>query len=447
MRRPALLLTVLGAFGPVLHAQSPIQFAEDLYPDLASLIERAGTGAAELRLGQLRVEERAGDLQAVRAQQRPQVRLNAQVTGSYETRDDIDNEFRGNLNANLALRQPLYQWGNLDRTEAIAEHRVALEELGLQASGARQFMELRRAYLQWLLTRERRDILRQSIGLSESFVTARRQLLEVGQSSEQEVLEMEARLLENREALAWAERQIIELESRLERFVGPDFDLQSLEAASLTRIQPMTPGELDSLKAMLASPESVYAVEEERWEILETIEDRQMDILDKSNWPMIDFVAGIFSDQLDAVNQDTTVTRIRYYAGVSVNWHIFDSWQTDGQKRSTLARKRAYALRREEALTDIEREVELLLSQLEFHMKQLEARGKREDLIDRRVSLLREQAERNLITGVELIEGEIDFLEVRQRVMESRVNYLLNLMELGLLLEKDPAAVYYASPS
>ena len=45
--------------------------------------------------------------------------------------------------------------------------------------------------------------------------------------------------------------------------------------------------------------------------------------------------------------------------------------------------------------------------------------------------------------AVDRIEGEIDYLEVRQRLMEARVNYLINLMELGILLGEDPAASYY----
>ena len=77
------------------------------------------------------------------------------------------------------------------------------------------------------------------------------------------------------------------------------------------------------------------------------------------------------------------------------------------------------------------------------NLKQIEARSKREVILDRRLRFLREQADRAQITGVDRIEGEIDYLEVRQRLMEARVNYLINLMELGILLGEDPAASYY----
>jgi outer membrane protein TolC len=442
------LMLLAGLLCPGVFAQSQIRFAEELFPELNELIARAALEAPELRLMELRMEERAGDLDVVIGQNRPSARLNARMVGSYEMRDDIDNEFRGDVTAGASVTQPLYQWGNLKRREAVARQRLELEGVEFENSGARQFMELRRAYLEWLLMRERRQIIGQSIELSESFVSARRQLLEVGQSSEQDVLEMEARLLENRESLAYVERSISTLESTLTRLTGISFTEGGLQGASLAVIEPMSAEAFAELNEAVTGRRPVDGDPlERRWELLERIEDEQLAMLDKRNWPFLDLVAGVFTDELDSINQQDSVIRTQFYAGVQLSWNIFDSWQTDGYKRSTLARKRAYALRREEASGDFERRVDALLTELQLNLKQIEARGKRERLLDRRVILLREQAERNLITGVDLIEGEINYLEVRQRLMEARVNYLMNLMELGVLLEMDPAAVYYTPQS
>jgi outer membrane protein TolC len=442
----ALLLTVSLCQG--LFAESQIRFAEELFPELNELIARAAMDAPEMRLMELRMEERAGDLDVTIAQNRAILRLNARVLGNYELREDVDNGLGGELNGGMAVIQPLYQWGNLKRRETVARQRLELEGVDFENNGARQFMELRGAYLQWLLMRERQQIIRQSIELSESFVKARRQLVEVGQSSEQEVLEMEARLLENREALAWVEKSIITHESTLSRLTGLSFSEGELDGGSLSVIQPMSSEAFAELQqSVSASIPDVEDPFQARWELLERIEDEQLAILDKRNWPSFDLVGGVYTDQLDSINQQDSVARVRFYAGLQINWNIFDSWQTDGYKRSTLARKRAYALRHDEATNDVARRIESLLAELQLNLKQIEARGKRESLLDRRISLLREQAERNLITGVDRIEGEIDYLEVRQRLMEARVNYLMNLMELGVLLDMDPAAIYYTPES
>ncbi|HKJ90554.1 MAG TPA: TolC family protein [Oceanipulchritudo sp.] len=426
-----------------LAAETPVRFAEELFPELGALMEAAATGSTELRLRTLRIEERAGDLDVAVARRRPSARLYGRVMGSYETRDDIPDDFRGDINANLTLSQPLYQWGNLKRQEVIAERQIELEEIEMERTGARQFMEIRRAYLNWLLMREQETILEQSIALSERFVEARKQLVAAGQSSEQDVLEMEARLLENKERLSWVEKNLTDLRHRFVRFAGPDFDPATLDGDSLARIEPMPERALQELKQQVRG-ESLQDPLVERYDVLETIETERLAILEKQHWPMLDLVAGIFSDRLDAVNQEDSVLRLRYFAGVQVNWNIFDSWQTEGHKRSALARRQAYALRKADSEADNLRESESLLADLELNLRQIEARGKRERLLDRRMTLLREQAQRDLITGVELIEGEIDYLEVRRRLMEARVSYLMNLMEIGLLLEMDPAARYYS---
>jgi outer membrane protein TolC len=305
-------------------------------------------------------------------------------------------------------------------------------------------MNIRRNYLQLLLMREQRIILEQSISLSESFVEARRKLVEVGQSSEQEVLEMEATLLENREGLAWVEKRIDDLSGSLQRLIGAGFSPDQISGKPLSVIQPMS---LDELDALISEVNSRVGLQEglstKRFKVLEEIEDKQIEILDKNDWPTLGFVAGIYTDHLDSAGKDDFFLRTQYYAGLQVNWNIFDGWQTEAWKRSALARKRAYALQADVAKTEDQRRAEALLAELQLNLKQIEARGKRENILSRRMELVREQAERALITGVERIEGEIDYLEVRQRLMEARVNYLINLMELGILLGKDPASIYY----
>lgn len=429
---------------PLPSLQAEIPFAEELFPQLATLMETAAREGTTLQLSEFRLEERAGDLQAAQAQSQFRVHAAARLAGAYEVREDIDDRFRGNVDARVYASKPLYHWGNMERRETVAEGRIALEQVESTDRGARHFMSIRRAYLEWLLMQERMRILEQSIRLSESFVDARRQLVEAGQSSEQDVLEMEARLLENHESLAWVVRRSSDLESQLRRLIGPSFNRDNLETTTLTIIEPMDSAAFEQLAARATGANSsVFNPSIERFSVLEDIESEQLAILDRNNRPNVDLVAGIFSDYLDSINQEDFVFRIQYYAGVQVNWSIFDGWQTDAWKRSTLARKRAYAVQEEAARDETRQRIETLLAELQLNLKQIEARGKREIILDRRVTFLREQADRNQITGVDRIEGEIDYLEVRQRLMEARVNYLMNLMELGLLLGEDPAASYY----
>lgn len=447
MRRSVFLLTVCCS-GWSTEATPDIPFAEDLFPELGGLMELAARDGRELQLNALRMEEREGDLDVTRGQRRPQVRAHARMSGAYEMRDDISNRFRGSVDANLGLTQPLYHWGTLERRQSVAEERVALEEVDSTRRSERHFMDIRSTYLRWLLMQEQRKILQQSIALSESFVNARRQLVDVGQSSEQDVLEVEARLLENYESLSYIESSILSHESRLANLVGPGFESAVIGGNPLSVIQPMDDETFRILSSGVRNGlQGLSNPEIQRYSMLADIESEQLEILDKENLPKVDLVAGIHSDHLDSLNNEDFVLRVQYYAGVQVNWSIFNGWQTDGYKRSTLARKRAYALREDIAREGFVQQAENLLANLQLNLKQIEARGKRAAILERRQELVREQVERNILPAAERMEVEIDVLNVRQRLMESRVNYLINLMELGLLMGLDPAQSYYNSKS
>jgi outer membrane protein TolC len=434
------LTGVLLALALPLGAALEIPFAEELFPDLAVLVEAAGREGIDLRLADFRIEERLGDLDAARARRLPNARLYARVSGSYVTREDIDDEFRGSMDASFQVVQPLLHWGRLQRQEAIAGHWVAIEEQESERLGVAYLMDLRRDYLHWRLMLERREILRKSIEVSSSFVEARRRMLEAGDSSEHEVLEMETRLLENQESLAWVERMIVDLGQRIARRSGLDPTGLPGESPPLEVIRPLADEAFAELERRCGQWGAGARVSlDHAWDLRGAVEQEHLSILDKRHWPVFDFVAGVFTDQLEAVNVDDTVMRVGYFAGVQVNWNVFDGWETNALKRSTLARKRAHELRREDSLGQRASRAATLLAELRLNRSQIEVREKRQGLIERRTQLLRQQADRDLVSGTDLMEGEIHHLEVTRQLLEARVNYLVNLMELGVLLNGDPA--------
>lgn len=444
IKRWGLLLVLLCGTGGVLAVEpvgSPsLPFAEDLFPELEPLLQAALETGSSSQLGALTVEERRGDRDVVRAQRGPSVRFYGRFLGSYEVREDIDSVTRGDVASNLTVTQPLYRWGNLKRQQDIADEQVALAELDLERRTTQDLYAVRQAYLNVILNRERVMILEQSIDLSEGFVRARRQLVEVGQFSEQDVLEMEARVLENRERLAWSKKRLLDQVQILERLTGLRVESGSF-SGSLDAIEPMPEADLAKLSdRLMGSGSDFYAegFDARQWGMMGSIEHKRLEILEKRNWPEFDFVAGAYSDRLDAVYAQDSIFRLRSFAGLQVNWNIFDSGQSRGYKRGVLARKRAFEHRKAESLDADERRLVGLLSDLELTLAQIEARKKRESLLQRRLKLLREYAEEERVTGSELVEGEIDYLEVRQRLMEARVNYLLNLMQIALLVGEDP---------
>jgi outer membrane protein len=418
-----------------LLAEAP--FAEEVFPELDRLLREAALTSPELAVAGLEIEQSLGNLDVAKARGRPSARLFARALGTYETRDDIGDDFKGDASINLTLTQPLYTWGSQKGRVQVAEQHLAYRQRQADFTWEHVFMEVRRAFLEVLHYRERAEVLKQSIAISQQFLDARKQLLEVGQASEQDVLFMETRLLENEEALALAERGLAIALGRLERMSG--VDSIDFSASDLEWIQPMEEAAFNGyLEALEGTGVARSTWSTEQFSLLESIEEEQFEILEKQQLPMLDFVTGVITDQIEGIGAVDNVFRVRYFAGVQVNWNIFDGWATQAQKRTSLARKRLYSERASEAQLQEEETAARLLAEVRLARRQIEARAKRQDLLERRVELLREQLERNLISGSQLMEGEVELLDVRQRLLEARVTYLLRLMELEVLVRGDP---------
>lgn len=431
-----------------LWAQEKSFFPESHIPELEAILQEAAVQSGELEIKDLQIEQREGDLKVARGGRLPQANLYTRLIGVYETREDIEDTTRGTVNANFNISQPIYHWGNLKRRENIAEDRVEMAKLDKLDKAEMAFSDLRENYLRWLLSERKLENLHKSVEISRKILEGQREMEAIGEVSEQEILEMEARLLESEESLAHAEREVKYFRNRVQRYVGKArLDDQVLEA-DIEDIELIEPRKLEEIYEKLnggGRDFTDYSLQQ--FEHQESIEEAQLEILDKEHYPTFDFVTGVFSDRLDGLNQRDSVIRIQYFAGVQVRWNIFDGWQTEGRRLSTLARKRTQEIRKSQQEERLEDETNRTLAELQLNLKQIEARGKRAEILERRVALLNRQAERETISGLDRLEGELNFREVKQRLLEARINYLINLMKLGSNLYRDPAIYYLENAS
>jgi outer membrane protein TolC len=416
-----------------------IVYAEELYPPLATLLQQSMDAPNALAVRALEVEIHEQEARRVRGENLPHVRLQGRVIANYQIREDIPDRLRGSINANLTITQNLYHWGAFRKREEIANSRAELERERFSSSAAQHIMQLRQAYLRWQLLLQQQQVLARTLELSGQFVDAHRRMADSGDAAQQEVLEMEARLLESMEALAAVERQQEAVRSWLAQLTGGIADVSLLAPQSLDRIEPLDDDAFERLRRLVAPEAALAAKEADYWQRLAAIEADQYAVLERRNWPSLQLVAGAFSDQLDSINQSDPVLRVQYFGGVQVNWNIFDGWQTEAMKRATLARRRSMELQARMASMRADNEAAELLGAINLHRKQLRARTLRADLLKRRLDLLRMQFERDQASASDVLQGEIDLLDVSQRVMHAQVEYLGRLMELGALIGDDPA--------
>jgi outer membrane protein len=417
-----------------------IVYAEELYPPLATLLQQSMDAPNSLAVGALEVEALRHEAARIRGENLPQVRLYWRAVGSYEIRDDIGNDFAGDLFGNITATQNLYHWGALRKRVDIARQRVELADEALAGQTADHLMELRLGYLRWQALLQREVGLQRSLELSTRLVEGQRQLADAGQAAEQEVLEMEARLLESMETQVAIEREKQGLLSFIQQLSGGIPDPQLLAMQSLDRIQPLDDAAFERLQQRVAEHKGVPSREEQNWRGLARVEADHYDVVRRQTWPVLQAVAGVYTDQLDAINATNSILRTQLYVGLQVNWNIFDGWQTEASKRATLARQRSHELQAQMAAERADSRAADLLSAVNLHRKQMHARGLRVDLLERRLGLLQEQFERDQVPATELLQAEIHLLDIRVWRTQAQVEYLARLMELGALLGDDPLA-------
>ncbi|MCD8481968.1 MAG: TolC family protein, partial [Verrucomicrobia bacterium] len=291
--------------------------------------------------------------------------------------------------------------------------------------------------LRWVLAHFQLQRLNQVIALAEDRVTTQRELLTVGRSTEQVVLEMEVRVQEHREYYAFLQREYRRLANVLRQQTGIAGDLTRFLPAELPDIQPMSLSDLEMLRRSLHNRKP-QALEIERRELELRTEQEQFSILQRRHYPKIDLVAGAFADTLEGFNRDERVLRGNFFAGVAVNWNIFDGWQTRGMRMSNLARQRMQEAWIEESRGQLSSEVDRLLVELEFNIQQILTRDTRLQILQRRLDLLEQQRERELIPVVDQLELQLNFGDLSLQALESRINYLLHLAQLANLFQADP---------
>ncbi len=423
-------------------------YPEEIFPGLAPLLQEALANSPELEARSASVEERRGQSLAQASVARSRVVAQGRVLGGYEFRynpdtldglvDTYESRPRAALDASVWWYKPLYYWGNNERYQQIAELQVAASEVDFTETSRRHLTDVREIYLQWVAARHQYAVAQENIQLAERFVNNRRELLNIGRTSPQEVLELEAGLYEAEEALAIYAREKTFFRNQLAIMVGNEFIVARLEDDSAFPEVPMlTIAEIEQLRAQLRAEEpSTPAMQREKLQV--QAEETHYESLLMDRRPTIDFVMGAITDRVDSYNINDSAYRISSYAGLQVRWNLFDGHRNRGDRMAALARIRSREARMEMTEAHARSGAERLLANLELNVRQVESRRARAELLERRLQLAESPDSTELIAPIDRLELRLNLLQAKNRVIEAQIQYLIHMSRL--------AAIYYADP-
>lgn len=429
-------------------------YPEEVFTELRPLLETALERAPELRSRFLTIEERQGQAMSRAAQSNSSLRAHSRLLGGYENRFNFyDNPRTGNdteslwtegrpvatVDASVWWEKPIFAWGNLDRLAEIGQLGVEAAELDYADAVRRHLNEVRATFLRWQMGEQQLRLLVENVALAEKIVDAQRQLFEAGRISEQQLLELEARLLETEERRALHERERQYYHDRLAVLVGDEAQVNAVGVLEIPDFAlPESPSQADWMGAAGGSENLDPAIERERR--YAQIDATYAESAKYNQRPTLDFVVGLVTNRVDTAEIGNTSMRLIGYAGLQVRWNIFDGGRSRGEQIAALARKRAREARLEAAEARLRDEAAKLAADLRYNRAQADSRARRAELLERRLSLAENPGGDDRVSALDQLDLRLSFLQAEQRTLEAKANYLMTMTQLAALVFEDPIA-------
>ncbi len=432
-------------FLPALWSQpapnTALPLPESYFPELQSILESSLKqsprmilrNAEEAIAEQSRIAARAGQLPSAGGgfSYYPWDRQYRLVSGTVAT---------GNrLGYNFSINQPVFAWGALKNNTRIYELQQKIAQ-GQTAETYRLLAsEIRTAYLNLVLRKaalERAQLNQQIADAQLDIARTKREKNVISEA------DMFGPTITAEQARLSADR------------AADDYDGYRRYFAKLTgRPAPADDAIPDAIPAVTVTSDEVSSVVTEfnRQPDFDTYVlrnmRRQIDI-EKLNYkiaatrlkPKVNAVVAVTQDQQRIVYGQEVPYEIReVYAGISVNWSIWDSFSTRASKKISLSRRRELEQSYREATEDLVQSVRDKKKQIEFSARNLAIVEKQLEAASNTYVATKEDLKRGLTSEAGVDSAQLYFYDARINAYGARYDYMLKVADLLSTIMKDPA--------
>lgn len=347
------------------------------------------------------------------------------------------DERRQRLIYNVTLSQPLFHWGARQAEKRIGALGYQMDRIDAEVAAQGAVNLARRSYLNLVASRQERAFGRESLERKRAAFALQRQRVESGRAGANtaEELERELRRLElesERAELAFG-GQVYDfaaflnveestLLAHLDETVPP---VEPLAAAELLSLEATIPDRLEDNENLVKLRKLAEAGEEE------------LRIVNASLRPKLNAVLGLSQNGLDVdgIRREEELV----YAGLAVDWNIFDGFATAGERKQALSRLQRNLIAAENLRASLARSLRVDLRSLDLSGKAL---ALDEESLNRQTAELAD-AEDKLVRG-QLAEDRLAELRValqraRISIQRARSDYLMQVCFFASRLGLDPS--------
>ena len=317
-------------------------------------------------------------------------------------------------NANIRVVESLYSGGATSGRVAIAQLRLQKAEAELATVVARVTMEVRLAFNELLLNRERIHVREQSVEVLQQQLKSERERFSAGTVGELNVRRAEVSLANEQPELIQARTDLQNSFLQLGALLGisptasggPGFDL-----SGQLIYEPRHPSLSECLAHAKATRPELRAAEADI-----AIEEQQLRVDRSATKPRFELFGGyeLYNERDPTLGREFNHG---YIFGVNGSWALFDGFATRGRVRATEARREAAIRARDGLRLSIEAEVRSAFLDLEQADRVLESEGKNVQTAQESLQI----AEGNLATG---LGTQLDVLQATSDLTRTRTTRL-----------------------
>ena len=443
--RPVALVLTLGCLVHSSRAQAPqpvsVPLPEAFFPGLKSILDTAIKQSPRMILRNLDNALAEQDRIAARAGQLPSIGGSLQYT-------PLERDYRADhagylktqqLTYNLTFNQPLYHWGELKANTRIGELRQKITQGQTAESYRLLVQEIRSRYMAVILSKT--VVAREQLNLA----IARDQLAVAQEKYDKKVFsdaDMFMPHLTSDQATLAADRAAEDYRSAkltLAKLTGTPVLEESQvpdEIPSVTAAQDRLEGLMNAYVSQ-KDPKS-YALDNLRSQA--EVEKLNYTVANARLKPKLNFVMGTTKDQQSYTADISTRYDLQtYYAGVQVNWSIFDGFSTRSMVKNALLRRRQLEQNIEDATTNQLDEVRSEFKQLGFSARGMELSERLYGSSEAGLHMEQDNLKRGLSSEAQVSAAKLNYYFAQVAVFNARADYLTRTSEFLSTMLEDPA--------
>lgn len=362
-------------------------------------------------------------------------------SGSAARREQQSNSRLRDYDYNASMRvvQSVYSGGEVGSRIAIARLNVEKAELEYQAVVDRVAMDVRVAFDELLLNREKIRVRKQAVDVLEQELRTQRERLGAGTVGELNVHRAEVTLATEQPELVAADTQLKNSYLRLGELLSASDKQQLFDATGDLRYRTRLP----ALNECLVRAETSRPEIRSR-EIDVAIEDQQL-LLDRSELrPHVDVFSGyeVYNERDPQIGREFNHG---YVVGINANWRLFDGFATRGRIQATQARHAAAVRALEAQKLTVTSEVRSAFLDLEQAESVLHTQTKTVATADESLEMAKGNLSAGVGTQLDVLQAAADVTRTRTTRLGAIYLHNVALARLARACATNPATIGFAN--